>query len=53
MISDNLRSQADHFIFLITLRSELDRHSTEHMPRTAAPLSDKAEVNAGVQAPEA
>ncbi|RVH16554.1 NYN domain-containing protein [Sinorhizobium meliloti] len=40
MISDDLRRQADHFIDLSTLRSELARH-----PHTAAPLSDEAGVN--------
>lgn len=35
MIADELRRQADHFIDLITLRSEIDRHPPEHAPQPA------------------
>ncbi|RVH34277.1 LabA-like NYN domain-containing protein [Sinorhizobium meliloti] len=43
MIADDLRRQADHFIDLVSLRSEIDRHPPAPMP--AAPASDKADVD--------
>lgn len=45
MIADDLRRQADHFIDLVSLRSEIDRHPPASMPRPAAPASDKADVD--------
>lgn len=45
MIADDLRRQADHFIDLVSLRSEIDRHPPAPMPRPAAPASDKADVD--------
>ncbi|WP_248446316.1 NYN domain-containing protein [Sinorhizobium meliloti] len=45
MIADDLRRQADHFIDLVSLRSEIDRHPPSLMPRPAAPASDKADVD--------
>lgn len=32
MVADELRRQADHFIDLITLRAEIDRHPPEYVP---------------------
>lgn len=45
MIADELRRQADHFIDLVSLRSEIDRHPAQSIPRPAAPASDKADVD--------
>ncbi|ACP22271.1 conserved hypothetical protein (plasmid) [Sinorhizobium fredii NGR234] len=45
MIADQLRRQADHFIDLATLRSEIGRHPREHAMRTAAPVLDEADVD--------
>ncbi|ASQ15062.1 NYN domain-containing protein [Sinorhizobium meliloti] len=45
MIADDLRRQADHFIDLISLRSEIDRHATSPVPRPTAPASSKAVVD--------
>ncbi|WP_322883360.1 NYN domain-containing protein (plasmid) [Sinorhizobium medicae] len=39
MIADELRRQADHFIDLASLRSEIDRHPRDHLTRPAAPVS--------------
>ncbi|VTZ59630.1 conserved hypothetical protein [Sinorhizobium medicae] len=46
LISDNFRRQADHFIDLITSRSELD--ATRQNICRVRPLSDEAAVDAGV-----
>ncbi|ASY61516.1 hypothetical protein SJ05684_c00430 [Sinorhizobium sojae CCBAU 05684] len=35
MVADDLRRQADHFIDLITLRGEIDRHPPEYAPQPA------------------
>jgi uncharacterized LabA/DUF88 family protein len=45
MIADDLRRQADHFIDLISLRSEIDRHPPAPMPRPAAPAADRANAD--------
>ncbi|WP_028004208.1 LabA-like NYN domain-containing protein [Sinorhizobium meliloti] len=45
MIADDLRRQADHFIDLISLRSEIDRHPPAPMPGPAAPAADRADVD--------
>jgi len=45
MIADDLRRQADHFIDLVSLRSEIDRHPPASLPRPAASTSDKADVD--------
>ncbi len=45
MIADDLRRQADHFIELISLRSEIDRHPPAPMPRPAAPAADRANAD--------
>jgi uncharacterized LabA/DUF88 family protein len=45
MIADDLRRQADHFIDLVSLRSEIDRHPPALMSRPAVPASDKADVD--------
>jgi uncharacterized LabA/DUF88 family protein len=37
MVADELRRQADHFIDLVTLRSEIDRHADA---RNAAPATE-------------
>ncbi|MCA1491049.1 NYN domain-containing protein [Sinorhizobium alkalisoli] len=43
MVADDLRRQADHFIDLITLRGEIDRHPPEYLPQ---PVKQKnADVN--------
>ncbi|RVH01092.1 LabA-like NYN domain-containing protein [Sinorhizobium meliloti] len=45
MIADDLRRQADHFIDLVSLRSEIDRHPSAPTPRPVAPAADRAEVD--------
>jgi uncharacterized LabA/DUF88 family protein len=45
MIADDLRRQADYFIDLVSLRSEIDRHPPAPMPRPTASTSDKADVD--------
>ncbi|OHV73198.1 NYN domain-containing protein [Ensifer sp. LCM 4579] len=40
MVADDLRRQADHFIDLITLRGEIDRHPPEYLPQ---PVKQKNE----------
>lgn len=45
MIADELRRQADHFIDLVSLRSEIDRHPAHSIPRPAALASDKEDVD--------
>ncbi|WP_457811552.1 NYN domain-containing protein [Sinorhizobium meliloti] len=47
MIADELRRQADHFIDLASLRSEIDRHPRDHLTRPAAPVSGEVGVDAG------
>ncbi|NRP75813.1 hypothetical protein ILFOPFJJ_06736 [Ensifer psoraleae] len=42
MIADELRRQADHFIDLITLRSEIDRHPAEPAPHAIQPATEEA-----------
>ncbi|MGK9264880.1 NYN domain-containing protein [Sinorhizobium meliloti] len=45
MIADELRRQADHFIDLVSLRSEIDRHPAQSIPHPAALASDKEDVD--------
>lgn len=40
MIADELRRQADHFIDLITLRGEIDRHPPEYVPQSVKPKDE-------------
>jgi len=42
MVADELRRQADHFIDLITLRGEIDRHPPEYVPQSAKPKNEDA-----------
>lgn len=42
MVADELRRQADHFIDLITLRGEIDRHPTEYAPQSTKPKNEDA-----------
>ncbi|THK33417.1 NYN domain-containing protein [Ensifer sp. MPMI2T] len=42
MIADELRRQADHFIDLITLRREIDRHPAEPAPHATQPATEEA-----------
>jgi uncharacterized LabA/DUF88 family protein len=40
MIADELRRQADHFIDLITLRGEIDRHPPEYVSQPVKPKDE-------------
>ncbi len=42
MVADELRRQADHFIDLITLRGEIDRHPPEYVPLPAKAKNEDA-----------
>ncbi|MBP2235832.1 uncharacterized LabA/DUF88 family protein [Sinorhizobium kostiense] len=42
MVADELRRQADHFIDLITLRGEIDRHPPEYVPQSTKPKNEDA-----------
>lgn len=48
MIADELRRQADHFIDLITLRGEIDRHAPERGRPLPEQVSDEIGGDAGI-----
>jgi len=43
MIADDLRRQADHFIELVSLKSEVGRDPSERPARASEPVADDAE----------